>query len=67
MIIEHEAAYEAARKRNILGNANKTWRLNTLRHEEIEDALCAGRDNGRMGGTVYSDDFIGSVASLNPF
>ena len=62
MIIEHEAAYERARKRSILGNANKTWRLNTLRHEEIEDALGAGRDNSGFGGTVYSDDFIGSVA-----
>lgn len=63
-IIENEAAYNAAIKRNILANANKTWRENTERHEEIEAAIEAGRnfnDDGRLIG--YTDNFIGAMAN----
>jgi len=63
MIIENEAAYNAAIKRNILANANKTWRANTERADEIEDAIVSGRrfdDYGKVIG--YTDDFIGSMA-----
>lgn len=63
MFIENEAAYERARKRSILSNANKTWRLNNPRHEEIEDALHAGRIESDRGCTGYKDDFMGSMAS----
>ncbi len=63
-IIENEAAYNAAIKRNILANANKTWRTNTERHGEIEIALVPGRVHSDDGRYVvgYTDDFIGSVA-----
>lgn len=63
-IIENEVAYNAAIKRNILQNAMKTWRANTERHNEIEDALYAGRiydDYGRITG--YVEGFMGSMAS----
>jgi hypothetical protein len=63
MIIENEAAYSAAIKRNIITNAQKTWRLNTDRANEIETALEAGRRFNDYGGAIgYSDDFIGSLA-----
>lgn len=63
MFIENEAAYELARKRSILGNANKTWRLNNPRHEEIEDALDQGRDYNDRGARGYKEGFMGSMAS----
>lgn len=63
MIIENEAAYNAAIKRNIITNAQKTWRSNTDRANEIEVALEAGRRFNDYGAIVgYSEDFIGSLA-----
>ncbi len=63
MIIENEAAYNAAIKRNIITNAQKTWRSNTDRANEIEVALEAGRRFNDYGGVIgYSEDFIGSLA-----
>lgn len=62
--IENEDAYYKAVKRNILENAKITWRKNTERANEIEDAICAGRkidDFGRCIG--YEDGFIGSMAA----
>jgi hypothetical protein len=60
-VIQNEAAYESAIKRNIINNAQKTWRLNTDRAEEIEDALNSGRtDNGYE--TRYNHGFMGSMA-----
>jgi len=56
--IEHKAAWEAGRKRNILANARKTWLANTPRAHEILDATEAGR-NGRES---YNDNFMGSMA-----
>lgn len=63
MIIENEAAYSAAIKRNIITNAQKTWRSNTDRANEIEVALEAGRRFNDYGASIgYSEDFIGSLA-----
>lgn len=62
-IIQNEGAYNAAIKRNIIANAQKTWASNTPRHAEIEDALAAGRRFSDYGVVVgYSEDFIGSLA-----
>jgi|688.fasta_scaffold605633_1 hypothetical protein len=60
-VIENEAAYNAAIKRNILANAQKTWRKNTERAEEIEAVLEDGRlyDHGRVS---YAEGFMGSMA-----
>jgi hypothetical protein len=62
-VIENPVAYENAIKRNILANAQKTWRANTPRADEIESALTDGiiyNDNGAFMG--YGDDFMGSMA-----
>jgi len=60
-VIENEAAYNAAIKRNILANAQKTWRKNTERAEEIEAVLEDGRlyNHGRVS---YAEGFMGSMA-----
>jgi len=61
--VENEAAYSAAIKRNIINNALKTWRINTPRAEEIEEAIQDGRlfdlDDGAV---VYKENFTGSMA-----
>lgn len=62
-IIENPVAYENAVKRNILANAQKTWRANTERASEIESALLVGivyNERGDFKG--YKDDFMGSMA-----
>ena len=59
--IEHPAAWEAARKRNIIANAQKTWTANTPRAQEIADAICAGRIE-ELTYTTYVDNFVGSMA-----
>jgi hypothetical protein len=43
-------------------NAKKTWRANTPRATEIEDALCAGREHDGMSFVRYIDGFLGSLA-----
>jgi hypothetical protein len=61
--IENPVAYENAIKRNIIANAQKTWRANTERAGEIESALIAGisyNDRGDFKG--YNEGFIGSMA-----
>jgi hypothetical protein len=61
--IENEAAYSAAIKRNIIQNAQKTWRINTHRAEEIEETIQDGRVFDLDKGTVvYKENFIGSMA-----
>ena len=61
--IENEAAYVAAIKRNIIQNAQKTWRINTHRAEEIEETIQDGRVFDLDKGTVvYKENFIGSMA-----
>ena len=57
-VIQNEDAYNNAIKRNILTNANKTWRLNTERAGEIVFALGAGRTE-----YGYTDNFIGAMAA----
>lgn len=61
-IIENEAAYAAAIKRNIIANAQKTWRTNTPRAGEIESAIEAGRTFSDYGTLTYADNFLGSLA-----
>ena len=63
-MIQNEAAYAAAVKRNILENAKKTFRATFERAEEVESFL--GKfiimDNyNRVVG--YKDGFMGSMAS----
>ena len=61
--IENEAAYIAAIKRNIIQNAQKTWRVNTPRSEEIEEAIQDGRIiDFDTGVVLYKDNFAGSMA-----
>lgn len=61
--IENPVAYENAIKRNIIANAQKTWRANTERASEIESALIAGISyNNRGDFKGYNDDFMGSMA-----
>ena len=62
-IIENPVAYENAVKRNIIANAQKTWRTKTERAGEIESALVVGivcNNRGDFAG--YTDDFMGSMA-----
>jgi hypothetical protein len=59
--IINEAAYERAVHGRIIANAQKTWRLNTPRHQEIEDAIMSGRGQSDRY-TTYSEDFIGNMA-----
>lgn len=61
-IIEHEAAWEAGRKRNILANARKTWEANTPRANEILDAIDSGRSYDDYGKVSYKEGFMGSMA-----
>lgn len=61
-VIENEAAYDAAIKRNIIANAQKTWRANTPRAGEIESAIEAGRSYTDYGTLTYADNFLGSIA-----
>ena len=61
--IEYPEAYKAAVKRNIIGNAQKTWLANTERSEEIFTAVNAGRTiDGQYGHAGYADNFLGSMA-----
>jgi hypothetical protein len=60
--VEYPAAWEAARKRNIIANAQKTWKANTPRAEEILDAAEAGRVYSDQGNVSYKEGFMGSMA-----
>lgn len=61
--IENPVAYENAIKRNIIANAQKTWRANTPRSGEIESALTDGITYSDRGGFKgYGDDFLGKMA-----
>ena len=62
-IIENQAAYDKAIKRNIIANANKTWYAKTERASEIDEALNAGRTHNAYGNiSGYVEGFIGSMA-----
>jgi hypothetical protein len=61
--IENPVAYENAIKRNIIANAQKTWRANTERADEIESALTDGITYDGHGNFMgYGDDFMGKMA-----
>lgn len=61
--IEYPHLYEAAIRRNIVGNAQKTWRK---AHPEtcvaIETFLIAGRVDTARGDVEYTNNFVGSLA-----
>ena len=62
--IEHPEAYKEATKARIIANANKTFVKNhpdTI--EKIESFLMAGRIDKVHGKTIYSNNFVGSLAS----
>jgi hypothetical protein len=61
-VIENEAAYYAAAKRNIIANAMKTFRKTHEDAEAIEAAIDAGRMYDARGGVTYAEGFIGSMA-----
>ena len=62
-IIENEHAYQAAIHRNIIANAQKTWRKNNPDTcDAIEDFISAGRGENARGDATYSDNFVGSLA-----
>jgi hypothetical protein len=60
--IEYPEAYAAARKRNIIFNARKTWLANTPRAHEILDAVDSARDYNGRGATTYKEGFAGAMA-----
>ena len=62
-MIENPHAYEAAIYRNIIFNAQKTWRSKTERFGEIEDAINEGRIYRGDLVVGYHDGFMGSMAS----
>jgi len=62
-VIENPVAYHNAVKRNIIANAQKTWRANTERAGEIESALTDGITYDGHGNFMgYGDDFMGKMA-----
>lgn len=62
-VIENPVAYHNAVKRNIIANAQKTWRANTERAGEIEIALTAGIIYNSYGDFMgYGDNFMGKMA-----
>ena len=62
-VIENPVAYHNAVKRNIIANAQKTWRANTERAGEIESALTDGIVYNSYGDFMgYGDDFMGKMA-----
>lgn len=60
--IQHPEAYARATRAYIIANAQKTWRANTARADEIEDAIDAGRMYDDRNMLSYTDDFVGSLA-----
>ena len=60
--VEFPEAWAAARKRNIIANARKTWLANTPRAHEILDATDAGRVYDDHGRESYKEGFMGSMA-----
>jgi hypothetical protein len=60
--VEFPEAWAAARKRNIIANARKTWLANTPRALEILDATEAGRAYDSNGRESYKEGFMGSMA-----
>lgn len=61
-VIENEAAYYAAAKRNIIANAQKTFRRSFEDAQAIEDFIAAGRVFDDYGRVSYADNFVGSLA-----
>jgi len=62
-MVENEAAYQAAIHRNIIANAQKTWRKNNPEScDAIEAFISAGRGENSRGDSTYTDNFVGSLA-----
>ena len=63
-VIENEAAYNAAIKRNIIANANKTFHANFERAEDVEVFLKRFAITDDYGRVVnFKDGFMGSMAA----
>jgi hypothetical protein len=60
--IEYPEAYAAARRRNIIHNARKTWLASTPRAHEILDAVDEARDYNGRGAATYKEGFAGAMA-----
>lgn len=61
--IEYPHLYEAAIRRNIVSNAQKTWRKsNPDTCVAIETFLIAGRVECARQEIAYTDNFVGSLA-----
>ena len=61
--VQYPHLYEAAIRRNIIGNAKKTWRSNNPDTcDAIEAFLNAGRIERSDQETQYRDNFVGSLA-----
>ena len=61
--VQYPHLYEAAIRRNIIGNAKKTWRSNNPDTcDVIEAFLNAGRIERSDQETQYRDNFVGSLA-----
>jgi hypothetical protein len=60
-MIENQTAYDAAVKRAILSNANKTFQRTYPDHEEICAFIEPGRIPSKRGFT-YKEGFVGSLA-----
>lgn len=61
--VENQEAYDAAVKRNIRDNAQKTWCATYADHEAIEAFISRGRISVNDKGVVtYAQNFLGSLA-----
>jgi hypothetical protein len=60
--IQYPEAYAAARRRNIIHNARKTWLAGTPRAHEILDAVDEARNYNGRGATTYKEGFAGAMA-----
>ena len=61
-VIENEAAYNAAIRRNIIMNARKTFERNHADHMDIYAFLETGRIEDGHGRLAYKEGFVGSLA-----
>ena len=61
--VENQMAWEAARKRNIIANAHKTFQRTYPDAEAVLDFIDEGRVYNDYGSVSYKDGFVGSLAS----
>jgi hypothetical protein len=61
--VENQVAWEAARKRNIIANAHKTFQRTYPDAEAVLDFIDEGRVYNDYGSVSYKEGFVGSLAS----